>query len=281
MKLQPLVTPVAGALGASVTGIDLRSIDGDMFEVIHDAWMRHLVLFFPDQGLTPPEQRDFARMFGDLEVHPLTEKLDGTPEVTLLHSERGGRADVWHTDVTFNDSPPIAAILQHMSGPSVGGDTMWSNQYLAFESMSDAMQDFLRGLTAIHTAWPQGHPEMKAERPLIIHHPVTGREALAANRLFTVRIPQLDQAESDALLGQLFSRGEQPEFTCRWKWSPGDIAIWDNRCTRHYAIGDYDTERVMHRVTVLGAYSGGNGPVPTLPHHGRTRLSASSAFERR
>lgn len=281
MKHPPEITPVAGALGASVTGIDLRSIDINTFEMIHEAWMRHLVLFFPDQGLTPAEQRDFALMFGDLEIHPLTEKLDGTPEVTLLHSERGGRADVWHTDVTFNESPPIAAILQHISGPPVGGDTMWSNQYLAFESMSEAMQSLLRGLTAIHTAWPQGHPELKAERPLIIRHPVTGREALAANRLFTVRIPQLDQAESDALLGQLFTRGEQPEFTCRWKWSPGDIAIWDNRCTRHYAIGDYETERVMHRVTVLGTYAIDNALVPTLPHHGPSRLSASSAFERR
>ncbi len=281
MSNQPTVTPVAGALGASVTGVDLRTIDRATVDLIHDAWMRHLVLFFPNQSLTPTEQRDFAHMFGELEVHPLTEKLEGTPEVTLLHSERGGRADVWHTDVTFSDAPPIATILQNIRGPIVGGDTMWSNQYVAFESLSAPMRAFLEGLTAIHAAWPQGHPEFKAERPLVIRHPVTGRRALAVNRLFTVRIPQLEQGESDALLGHLFTWGERPELTCRWHWSPGDVVMWDNRCTRHYAIGDYDEERVMHRVTVLGTYRDDSVVDAALPHHEKAKLSASSAFERR
>ena len=281
MSNQPTVTPIAGALGASVTGVDLRAIDSATVDLIHDAWMRHLVLFFPKQSLTPTEQRDFAHKFGELEVHPLTEKLEGTPEVTLLHSERGGRADVWHTDVTFSDAPPIATILQNIRGPIVGGDTMWSNQYVAFESLSAPMRAFLEGLTAIHTAWPQGHPEFRAERPLVIRHPVTGRRALAVNRLFTVRIPQLEQGESDALLGHLFTWGERPELTCRWHWSPGDVVIWDNRCTRHYAIGDYDEERVMHRVTVLGTYRDDSVDDAALPHHEKAKLSASSAFERR
>ncbi|CAB4616052.1 unannotated protein [freshwater metagenome] len=281
MTIQPTITPVAGALGASVTGVDLRSIDSVTVDLIHDAWMRHLVLFFPSQGLSPTEQRDFAHKFGELEVHPLTEKLEGTPEVTLLHSERGGRADVWHTDVTFSDAPPIATVLQNVRGPVVGGDTMWSNQYVAFESMSGPMRSFLEGLTAVHTAWPQGHPELRAERPLVIRHPVTGRQALAVNRLFTVRIPQLEQGESDALLGHLFAWGERPELTCRWHWSPGDVVMWDNRCTRHYAIGDYDEERVMHRVTVLGPYRNDSADDASIPHHEKAKLSASSAFERR
>lgn len=275
------IDPIAGSIGAIVTGLHLRSIDDETHSALHDAWLEHLVLFFPDQHLEPVEQREFARRFGSLEVHPLTEKLEGTPEVTLLHSDRGGRADVWHTDVTFNEQPPIAAVLQQISGPDAGGDTMWANQYAAFSAMSPALQEFLRGLTAIHTAWPQGHPEMKAERPVVLRHPETGRESLAVNRLFTVRIPQLEQSESDAVLEHLFTWGDRPEFTCRWSWSPGDVVIWDNRCTRHYAIGDYESERVMHRVTVLGTYMRDDDRSPTLAHHDVGRLSASSAFVRR
>lgn len=275
------ITKLGGVIGASVRGVDLRSLDHETFQKIHNAWLRHLILIFPEQGLSPSEQRDFGSRFGELEIHPLTEKLDGTPEVTLLHSERGGRADVWHSDVTFNDKPPIAAVLQQISGPIAGGDTMWANQYAAFESMSPSMQTFVRELTAIHTAWPQGHPEMKAERPLVLRHPETGREALAVNRLFTTRIPQLDQAESDAVLTHLFAWGERPELTCRWKWSVGDVIIWDNRCTRHYALGDYDNDRVMHRVTVLGTYIDPTQESPSTSHQIPTRLSAASAFERR
>lgn len=269
---------VGGTIGASITGVNLRSLDHETIDQIREAWRKHLVLFFPGQHLSPAEQRDFARYFGELEIHPLTEKLEGTPEVTLLHSDRGGRADVWHTDVTFHETPPIAAVLQQIDGPKAGGDTMWANQYAAFESMSSPMKQFLRELTAIHSAWPQGHPELKAERPVVLRHPETGRETLAVNRLFTIRIPQLEQSESDALLDHLFSWGSQPEFTCRWTWSTGDIAIWDNRCTRHYAIGDYESERVMHRVTVLGNYFDSDTPLLQSPHHTATRLSAKSAF---
>lgn len=266
-----------GTIGAAVTGIDLRSIDDSDVAVLHDAWSEHLVLFFPSQHLSPSEHRDFARRFGTLEVHPLTEKLEGVPEVTLLHSDRGGRADVWHTDVTFAEAPPIAAVLQQISGPTVGGDTMWANQYLAYETLSAPMRSFLDDLTAVHTSWSQGRPDLHAERPVVLTHPVTGRRALAVNRLFTKRIPQLSPSESDALLAELFDWGDQPEFTVRWSWQPGDIAMWDNRCTRHYAIGDYDEERVMHRVTVLGDYAAPAAPSP-WPHHETGRLSARSAY---
>ena len=272
------LSEVAGSIGASITGVDLRTLDEESFEELHQAWLRHHVLFFPGAHLSPIEQRDFARRFGALEIHPLTEKLEATPEVTLLHSDRGGRADVWHTDVTFTENPPIAAVLQQISGPDAGGDTMWANQFAAFDAMSPSMQEFIRHLTAIHTAWPQGHPELRAERPVVIRHPESGRDALAVNRLFTTRIPQLEQTESDALLAHLFAWGERPEFTCRWTWSPGDLAIWDNRCTRHYAIGDYDTERVMHRVTILGDYEAHDHTTEVMGHHQDGKLSARTAF---
>lgn len=248
------ITPEGGRIGASVAGVDLRTLDDAGFAAILDAWHEHLVLFFPGQHLSPAEQRDFASRFGSLEVHPLTEKLDGVPEVTLLHSDRGGRADVWHTDVTFSDEPPIAAVLQQITGPDVGGDTMWSNQYLAYETLSAPMRAFLDDLTAVHTAWSQGRPDLAAERPVVLTHPVTGRRALAVNRLFTRRIPQLTPEESDAVLGQLFDWGDRPELTVRWSWSPGDVVIWDNRCTMHKANADYaeGERRLMHRVIVAG-----------------------------
>ena len=242
-----------GTLGAVVRGVRLADIDDDTFATILAAGHEHLVLFFPDQHLDPDQHRDFAARFGELEIHPLTEKLDGVPEVTLLHSERGGRADVWHTDVTFVDTPPIAAVLQQISGPTAGGDTMWANQYLAFESLSAPMREFVSGLTAIHTAWAHGRPEIRTERPVVITHPETGRRALAVNRLFTKRIPQLSPSESDALLAHLYDWGDQPEFTVRWKWAEGDLAFWDNRITQHRAVDDYLPERrIMRRATVLG-----------------------------
>lgn len=270
----------AGTIGAVVTGVDLSSLDDPTFERIREAWYEHLVLFFPEQHLEPAAHRDFASRFGELEVHPLTEKLEGVPEVTLLHSDRGGRADVWHTDVTFSESPPIAAILQQISGPPVGGDTMWANQYLAYEGLSTPMRAFLDDLTAIHVSFDRTRTDLTAERPVVITHPVTGRRALAVNRLFTKRIPQLSPHESNALLEQLFEWGDQPEFTVRWSWSPGDIAMWDNRCTRHYAIGDYDDERVMHRVTVLGDYCEDWSPSP-WERHPVGRISARTGYEMR
>lgn len=270
----------AGTIGAAVTGVDLRELDDASFAAILDAWYRHLVLFFPGQHLTPTEHREFAARFGTLEVHPLTEKLDGVPEVTLLHSERGGRADVWHTDVTFSESPPIASLLQQIEGPPAGGDTMWANQYAAYESLSAPMRAFLEDLTAIHVSFDPGRPDLNAERPVVITHPVTGRRALAVNRLFTRRIPQLSPEESTALLDQLYDWGDQPEFTVRWSWTPGDLAMWDNRCTRHYAIGDYDDERVMHRVTVLGEYCEPWTPSP-WPKHPIGRISARTGYAMR
>lgn len=271
---------IGGTLGAVVHGIDLRDVDAATIDEIHKVWLEHLVLFFRGQDLDPAAHVAFARHFGELDCHPLAETLDEShPEVTVLHSERGGRADVWHSDVTFAVTPPTAAVLRFLEGPDAGGDTMWSNQYAAFEAMSLPMQELLTGLSAIHTAWSQGRPEMEVEHPIVRVHPETGRKSLYVNRLFTVRIPQLHPTESRGLLDLLFNWAEQPEFTCRWSWREGDVAMWDNRCTMHYAIGDYDTERVMQRVTVLSD-DAPTGAAPRWSHHGALKLSASGALHR-
>jgi taurine dioxygenase len=269
-----------GTLGAVVHDIDLRDLDDATFAALHEAWLEHLILVFPGQHLDPASHAAFARRFGELELHPYTEKLDEAhPEVTLLHSDRGGRADVWHSDVPFSATPPKAAILRFLSGPQSGGDTMWANQHAAYETMSAPMQALLEPLTALNSAWSQGRPEAVSEHPVVRVHPETGRRSLYVNKLFTTAIPQLHPDESASLLAHLYAWSSQPELTCRWRWSDGDVAMWDNRCTMHYAIGDYSTERVMQRVTVIGDAPRGTGEPG--PHFGALPLSAASALRRR
>lgn len=274
------VQPLAGTLGAAVEGVDLNDLDDETFAVVHRAWLDHVVLFFPGQQLSPEGHVRFAQRFGEVELHPLTEKLDEDhPEITLLHSDRGGRADVWHSDVPFSATPPKAAILHCITSPTEGGDTMWSNQYAAYEAMSPPIKEMVERLTAVHSAWSQGRPDLEHEHPVVRTHPETGRRSLYVNRLFTSRIPQLHPDESRSLLEHLWRWAEQPEFTCRWRWHPGDVAIWDNRCSMHYAIGDYDGERIMQRVTVVGDTP--HGDSVAAEHYPQGPLSASTALHRR
>lgn len=253
------VTPVSAACGAVVRGVDLRSLDDATFAELLDAWHRHLVLFFPDQELDPVSQRDLARRFGPLEIHPHADKFsDELPEVCILHSDKGGRADVWHTDVTYTPSPPIAVMVRYVTGPEVGGDTMWSNQYLAYESLSEPVRELLEGVSALHMSTID--TGINHEHPAIRVHPATGQRSLYLNRLFTRSLRQLLPGESSALLAHLLAWAERPEFTCRWSWSPGDVVLWDNRCTLHFAINDYDAERILHRTMILGDPPEGPGP---------------------
>ena len=247
------VRRVSGALGAEVHGIDLRSVDDAGFERVGELLREHLVLFFPDQHLAADEHRSFALRFGEPEIHPFIPKLDEDhPEIVVLRAENGYIADVWHTDVTFDASPPVCSVLQALEMPAAGGDTMWSNQYLAYERLSEPMKELVGGLTAIHTAANYGHPEQQAEHPVVRVHPQTGRPSLFVNQQFTRRIPQLSRDESDALLGFLFAHSTQPHLGCRYAWREGTIGIWDNRCTQHCAVNDYEGSRAISRVTILG-----------------------------
>jgi taurine dioxygenase len=136
--------------------------------------------------------------------------------------------------------------------PPRGGDTIFTNQYLAYEMLSDPMRDLLDGLTAVHSAAPFGHPEQNVTHPVVRTHPDTGRRSLFVNRTFTSHVVELQRSESDALLEYLYTWSEQPRFQCRYAWSEGTIGIWDNRCTQHYAVPDYDERRIIERVTVIG-----------------------------
>jgi taurine dioxygenase len=244
---------IGGALGAEVLGLDLRALDDDGFAALQALLLEHLVLFFPEQHLEPDEHVAFATRFGEAEIHPFIPKLTVEhPEIVVLHADQGFVADVWHTDVTFDASPPVCSVLQAHSIPDSGGDTMWSNQYLAYERLAAPMREMLGGLTAIHSAANYGHPERQAEHPVVRVHPGTGRPCLFVNRQFTRRIPQLGRDESEALLAFLFEWSTQPHLTCRYSWAPGTIGIWDNRCTQHLAVNDYAGPRTISRVTILG-----------------------------
>jgi taurine dioxygenase len=253
------VRPIGGALGVEVHGVDLGDLTDEVFAELHRLLLAHQVIFIVGQaGLSPEAHVAFGRRFGEVEIHPYLTKLDGHPEIVVIDSEDGGKVDVWHTDMTFQQSPPLASILQLIECPDAGGDTMWANNYLAYEQLSAPLRDLVDGLTAVHVIRIGDQFSARAEHPVVRVHPETGRRALYVNRLFTSHIPQLSRNESDALLEYLFTFAESPQFTCRYRWRPGDVAVWDNRVTQHYAVNDYTGVRRGQRVTVLGDRPTGN-----------------------
>ena len=273
------IRPIAGALGAEVRGVALRGdLDDAALGAIRAALLRHLVLFFPEQHLDPAQHRDFAARWGEMEIHPFIPKVEGFPEVVELRASGGYVADVWHTDVTFSDRPPVMSILNMVTSPAVGGDTMWTNQYAAYEALSAPLRDLLDGLTAVHTARVYGHPENRAEHPAVRVHPETGRRCLYVNAQFTDRFAQLSRDESDVLLAYLTRFSVEARFTVRHRWTPGTIAIWDNRCTQHFVLNDFEGERVIQRVTILGDLP--EGDEPRWPHFPKpTQMSAANSRE--
>lgn len=270
------IRPVGGALGAEIHGIDLNALTDAQAEAVKAAFAEHMVLFFPAQQLSPDGHRAFASLFGELEVVPALQKLDDDhPEIVVLDDDNTPAADVWHTDVTFSDSPPITAILHMVECPPVGGDTMWINLHQAYETLSAPMKDMLEGLTAIHVnKYGTGHV---AEHPVVRVHPDTGRKSLYVNRIFTSHIRQLSRPESDVLLPFLYRWSEQPRFSVRYRWQPGGVGMWDNRTTLHAVVNDWQGHRVIQRITVLG-----DDPVgvsePRWPKHEPSANGASDFY---
>jgi taurine dioxygenase len=257
----PEVRLVAGALGAEIHGIDVNTLTDRAFDRIHDLLLKHQVVFVVGQTqMTPEAHIALGRRFGEVELHPYLPRMEGHPEIVFIDSEDGGKVDIWHTDMTFHQSPPIASILHMVQLPASGGDTMFTNQRLVYEKLSAPMRDFLDGLTAIHVIKIKDGFTSRAEHPVVRVHPETLRRSLYVNRLFTSHIPQLSRNESDAVLEYLFRFSEGPQFTCRYRWRVGDVAIWDNRVTQHYAVNDYFELRRGQRITVLGDHPTGNEP---------------------
>ena len=269
------ITPLSPALGAIVGGVDLRQplADADQ-RAIEQALLDHQVLFFRAQPIEPTQQAAFALRFGDLHIHPIYPNIPEQPEVLVLDTAVTDVRDnaIWHTDVTFLETPALGAVLAAKQLPAYGGDTLWASSSAAFEALSQPLQRLLDGLTASHDftrSFPlerfgntpealERYHEVQRKHPPVTHpvvrtHPVTGRKGLFVNEGFTTRINELEPAESDALLRFLFAHSTRPEFSIRWRWQENDVAFWDNRITQHYAVDDYrPARRVMHRATILG-----------------------------
>ena len=247
------VKKLSKALGAEVTGVDLCSVSDDDIENIKSLLVDNMVLFFPGQTISQEEHVEFGAKFGELEGHPnLKNKTVTHPKIFELAASTGGIADEWHTDITYQDSPAIMSVLHMVKCPEIGGDTMWSNLNAAYEALSDPLKDLCEGITALHDASPHGRPDKTAIHPVVRLHPVSGKKVLYVNEHFTRRIVEMTMDESDMLLSHLTKWVTQPQFTVRYHWTEGTIAMWDNRSTQHYVVNDFDGERIIQRVTVMG-----------------------------
>ena len=268
------VHKIAGALGAEISGVDLaRDLDDATVAEIRRVWLDNCVAFFRNQDLPPARFLALAQRFGEPIEYPFLKGLDGFPEiitVAKLEHEKINFGGVWHSDTSYLDIPPMATMLIAREVPPVGGDTLFANQYLAYETLSDGMKRLLDGLVALNASAkadvtrtredrlkdsqnPQARKDYLAEHPAVRTHPETGRKALYVNVAHTVRFKDMSEEESAPILDFLFRHQIRPEFTCRFHWEPGSIAFWDNRCAQHNAVNDYaGFRRIMHRVTLAG-----------------------------
>jgi taurine dioxygenase len=268
------IKPIAGALGAELRGVDLaEELTDATIGAIRQALLDHLVIFFRDQDLPPKRFLALARRFGTPIEYPFVKGIEGFPEiinVAKLEDETVNFGGVWHSDTTYLQEPPMATLLVAREVPEAGGDTLFANQYLAYDTLSEKLRGLLAGLRGVSSSAKadasrtredrirsDGSAEarklLEAEHPAVRTHRETGRKALYVNRAHTVGFAGMTVEESARLLEFLFRHQIRPEFTCRFHWTSGSLAIWDNRCVQHYAVNDYHGQRrVMQRITLAG-----------------------------
>jgi taurine dioxygenase len=272
------VDPISGACGAEIGGVDLsQDLDDATFGEIKQAFVDHQVIFFRDQTLSENQHKAFGKRFGTLNIHPRYIPLEGHPEIfPIRKNPEDSRivGDSWHHDLTHLPEPPLGAVLYGLEVPPVGGDTMFANQYLAYETLSGGLKETLQALKGVHDNRIQAPKvtiarnsertsklregdnaeEPECEHPVVITHPDSGRKALYVNKIRTNRFAGMTEEESRPLLDYLCEHAIKPEFTCRFRWRQGSIAFWDNRCVMHKALNDYPGhKRYMNRVTINGA----------------------------
>ena len=268
------INRIAGALGAEIHGVDLAAdLDDGTVHTIRQALLDHLVIFFRDQELPPDRFLAFAKRFGTPSEYPLIKGIEGYPDiikVAKLEHETVNFGGIWHSDTSYLERPSMATFLVAREVPPFGGDTLFANMYLAYESLSERMRQILDGLTGVNSSakadatrtredriksdpTPQSRAEFLAEHPVVRTHPETGRKALYVNVAHTVRFAGMTEEESAPLLRFLFQHQTRPEFTCRFSWRVGALAFWDNRAAQHNPVNDYHGfRRVMHRITLTG-----------------------------
>ena len=266
------VHPVSGALGAEIKGVDISiPLEAEVVSEIRDALLNHLVIFFQNQVITPRQQLNFAEQFGIPMEYPQLKGLPVCPlvtEVIKLEHETLNFGGVWHSDTTYLQQPPMASLLYAIEIPPYGGDTLFSNQYMAYETLSDGLKKTLSELVAVNTS---SKPEvsmtredrmreagmelniLSASHPAVRTHPGTGSKALFVNKAHTTHFKDWTESESKSLLEFLFQHQVRTEFTCRFRWEKNSLAFWDNRCVQHHPVNDYQGfRRIMHRVTIAG-----------------------------
>jgi taurine dioxygenase len=268
------VNQVAGLIGAEVSGVDLaRELSDEVIAEIRRVWLEHVVIFFRDQNLTSAQYLAFAERIGHPVEYPFMKGIEGFPVITpvvKLEQDRINFGGVWHSDTTYLEAPPMGTMLLAREVPPHGGDTLFANQYLAYEALSDGLKRTLEGLHGVSTsaradvsksredriaAAPTEHAKsvFEAEHPVVRTHPETGRKALYINIGHTARFAGWTEAESAPLLQYLHQHQIKPEFQCRFQWCVGSLALWDNRAALHYPINDYHGyRRIMHRITLKG-----------------------------
>ena len=268
------IRKIAGALGAELSGLDLAAgLSAPQAKEIRQALLENVVIFLRNQKLTPQQFLDFAKAMGEPIEYPFVKGLEGYPqiiEVKKLEHEKVNFGGIWHSDTTYLEMPPMGSMLLSREVPPYGGDTLFANQYLAYEALSTTMKrllDGLRGISSsaradvsktredrIKTDGKDSAPkEYRAEHPVVRTHPETGRKALYVNVAHTAGIVGMTDEESTPLLEFLFRHQVKPEFTCRFAWEANAIAFWDNRCAQHNPVNDYyGFRRVMQRITLQG-----------------------------
>ena len=269
------VRKLAGTIGAEIGGVDLTRLSNQAWSEIHRAFLENIVIVFRGQELSLDDLMAVGRRFGEPSDYPFVKGVDGYPQITEIVKEAhetknfGG---AWHSDTTYLERPPLATLLYAKETPSHGGDTLFANQYLAYEALSLGMKAMLGRLNGVYSAsLKRGggraarHNDIRGMRvtgtanadsyeaihPVVRSHPETGRKALYVNRSHTIRFEDMTEEESGPLIDFLSEHAVRPEFTCRVRWEPGTLTIWDNRCAQHFAINDYSGQRrVMQRLTV-------------------------------
>ncbi len=266
---------ISGALGAEIKGIDLKDSTQKNWDKINQLMLEHKVLFFREQKISSQEQIDLAKKFGPLERHAYVKGLPEHPEIIRIKkgaNEKHQWGETWHTDVSYNPKPTKVIILRSRKIPPVGGDTMFSNMELAYETLDENMKERLEGKKAIHSslgaaAFVDKYEEMHGNgnideysnvHPIVRAHPETGNKILFVNSMYTKKILDTSEKESSEILNKLFLHQERLDFTCRFKWTEDAVAIWDNRCTLHQGLTDFfpgrglGHERIMDRIAIQG-----------------------------
>lgn len=262
------VNPIAGSLGAEVLGVELAAINDDKFEEIYRALLEHQVIFFRDQLIDSDQFLAFGKRWGEIEIYPYMKGLPTHPEILeILKTEKDTYAfgNAWHTDSSFLAKPPKATMLRALELPAAGGDTMFADLYSAYDTLSDGMKEMLSPLKVMNvgdqpiarfselakmSSKDPGKVQVKTIHPIVRTHPDTGRKALYVGG-HSIEIDGMTKEESAPILNYLKQHATRPEFTCRFRWRVGSMAIWDNRCTLHYAIDDYaGHRRRMHRIII-------------------------------